>query len=121
MKQPVRVGLLVVTLVVSSVAVAQRGPGMMGDRERGGPGQEQVSSLMQEMAGAMDQMSEQMESGRLSPEQQKQMAGNMEQMSEMMQQMSTMMGGGMMGGDAQQNIEQMRERMQQMGQTPTGR
>ena len=88
--------------------------GMMGEQGGMGPGAQQFSGMMHDMAGQMKKMSEQMMKGDMGSDMQKQMIERMQDMGTMMDKMSDMMGKGMMDADMQKHMEQMRKRMDAM-------
>jgi uncharacterized membrane protein YdfJ with MMPL/SSD domain len=88
--------------------------GMMGGQGGMGPGAQQSSGMMHDMAAQMQKMSEQMMQGGMGPDMQKQMSERMQEMGAMMEKMSGMMGKGMMDADMQKQMEQMRKRMDEM-------
>ena len=80
-----------------------------------GAGAQQMSEMMHDMRGQMEEMSKAMSQGNMTSAQQKRIADRMHAMSEMMGNLSGMMGGGMMLGDEhQRQMQGMRKQMDQM-------
>ncbi len=112
-------GLLALAVVAAVPVYAAKhgGPGMMDGK--GGPGSQQMSGMMHDMADQMIGMSGQMSKGNLSADMQKRMGGQMRDMATMMDNMSGMMGKGMMMDAAQQKqMDQMRKQMDEMMKSP---
>jgi hypothetical protein len=95
--------------------MAQMGGGMMDGKKGDGPGMQQMSGMMHDLADHMVGMSGDMSKGKLSAAQQKQMSERMREMATMMDQMSGMMGKGMMmDAEMQKQMHGMRGRMDDM-------
>ena len=106
--------VLAIGLILAVPVHAQMGQGMMGG-QKGGPGSQQMSGMMHDMADQMMSLSGEMGKGGLSAAQQKQMGERMREMAGMMDKMSGMMGKGMtMDADMQKQMDQMRKRMDEM-------
>jgi hypothetical protein len=116
-------GLLMVGLMIALPAMAQMGGGMMDGRKGDGPGMQQMSGMMHDMADQMMGMSGDMGKGGMGAAQQKQMGERMRTMATMMDQMSGMMGKGMMMDTGmQRQMDDMRKQMDaMMKQAPTGK
>ena len=91
------------------------GPDAMGMGEKGAPGAEQISGLMNDMSSEMKDMSGMIESGNMDPATMKKMSSQMKQMGDMMSHMSGMMHKDMaMDPGTQKKMGQMRKQMDQM-------
>jgi hypothetical protein len=102
-----------IAIAVPIYAAKHGGPGMMDGK--GGPGSQQMSGMMHDMADKMIEMSGQMSKGNLSADMQKRMGGQMRDMATMMDNMSGMMGKGMMmDAGMQKQMDQMRKQMDEM-------
>lgn len=110
-----------IAIAVPVYAAKHGGPGMMDGKGggMGGPGSQQMSGMMHDMADQMMGISGQMSKGNLNADMQKRMGGQMRDMATMMDNMSGMMGKGMMMDAAQQKqMDQMRKQMDDMTKSP---
>lgn len=116
-------GLLALGLAFTLPASAQMGGMMDGKKGGPGPGMQQMSGMMHDMADQMVGMSGEMGKGNVSAARQKQMGERMREMATMMDQMSGMMGKGMMmDPDMQKQMDSMRKQMDgMMKEAPAGK
>ena len=93
------------------------GTGAMGMGEKNTTDVQQMSRMMHDMSGGMNEMSGMMNKGDMNPDAMKKMSNNMKQMGSMMENMSGMMGKGadaMMDAGQRKQMGQMHEQMEQM-------
>jgi hypothetical protein len=101
-----------ITFAVPAYAEKYGGEGTMGMGEKGS---QQMSGMMHDISGELNEMSGMMGKGGINPDAMKKMSNQMKQMGDMMENMSGIVGRGtMMDANTQKQMDQIRKQMDLM-------